>query len=318
MRNNQFDTTRYSRGIRSMALAACIMVSASMMACGGNSASSTADYIGINAAKEAALKAAELSSSEVEFLAAGLDSKNGTFYYQVIFTEHEIEHEYDIDALTGVVIEESHSPQSDAAAVNSGQTAQVLAAGESEGAEERRGPEGTEAAQSAGGKGRTASGEGSTSGSGASEKIDADAVFLLALSHAGLTEEDIRFSHVKADKDDGRSIYDVEFITSDGTEYDYELSAEDGSIISYELDAESLFRQRPSADSSIISESQARQAVLDRIPGVKEENVQVKLEEDDGRMEYKGKLIYDHMEYKYKIDAYSGGLIEWEAELIGR
>ena len=31
-------------------------------------------------------------------------------------------------------------------------------------------------------------------------------------------------------------------------------------------------------------------------------------------MEYKGRIRYDGMEYKFKLDAYSGALTEWEAE----
>ena len=34
----------------------------------------------------------------------------------------------------------------------------------------------------------------------------------------------------------------------------------------------------------------------------------------DGRMEYEGRLIYDNMLYEFKIDAYSGLIVEWEAE----
>ena len=34
----------------------------------------------------------------------------------------------------------------------------------------------------------------------------------------------------------------------------------------------------------------------------------------DGRLEYKGRIRYDGMEYKFNLDAYSGALTEWEAE----
>ncbi|MDO4328797.1 MAG: PepSY domain-containing protein [Lachnospiraceae bacterium] len=152
----------------------------------------------------------------------------------------------------------------------------------------------------------------------ASQGIDSDTALSLAMSHAGLSAEDIRFHHVKEETDDGRRVFDVEFVSSDGTEYDYKLIVADGSIISYEYDAEFSVRQNPSAGSSIIPESQAKQAVLDRVPGARDEDVRLKLEEDDGRMEYEGKLIYDNMEYEFTIDAYSGGLVEWEAEMIGR
>ncbi|MDO5350378.1 MAG: PepSY domain-containing protein [Lachnospiraceae bacterium] len=308
MKKNRFDRNIFYHRIRSALLAAGIAASVSMTACGGNAAFSTADYIGIDGAKEAALKAAELSSDDVDFVSAGLDNKNGTFYYQVVFTEQNMEHQYDIDALTGVVIEESHLPQTDETAVSSSQAYGNQTDGEP--------------VQETGGLPAEDSGDRAAAlqaaEPAASQGIDSDTALALALSHAGVTEEDLRFHRVKAKTDDGRRVYDVEFISSNGTEYDYKLSAEDGSIVSYDYDAESSFRQPPSAYSSMIPESQAKQAVLDRVPGARAEDVRLKLEEDDGRMEYEGKLIYDNMEYEFKIDAYSGGLIEWEAEVIRR
>ena len=66
------------------------------------------DYIGIQAAKEAALKDADISSEQAVFTMAELDNKNNIFYYQIIFTENGTEYRYDIDALTGVIIEKNH------------------------------------------------------------------------------------------------------------------------------------------------------------------------------------------------------------------
>ena len=111
-------------------------------------------------------------------------------------------------------------------------------------------------------------------------------------------------------------IYDVEFFLANGTEYDYELNVEDGTVISFDYDAESSFQHLPPASGGIISESQAMQTILSRVPGAKESDVLLYLDEDDGRLEYKGELIFDNIKYEFKIDAYSGGLIEWEAELL--
>ena len=113
-----------------------------------------------------------------------------------------------------------------------------------------------------------------------------------------------------------RKIYDVEFFLANGTEYDYEFNVEDGTVISFDYDAESSFQHLPPASGGIISENQAMQTILSRVPGAKESDVLLYLDEDDGRLEYKGELIFDNMKYEFKIDAYSGGLIEWEAELL--
>ncbi len=65
----------------------------------------------------------------------------------------------------------------------------------------------------------------------------------------------------------------------------------------------------------MISEAQAKQAVLDRVPQALAEHIFIELDEDDGRFEYEGSLIYNNIKYEFKIDAYSGGIIEWEAKL---
>ena len=270
--------------------AACLAGAAALAlltACGSRTASSAADYIGIDAAKEAALAAAGADAGQVQFENAGLDSQNGTFFYQVIFTENGTTYEYDIDALTGVVIEETirqGAGQTPAAAESSAETPAETAAAETSRA------------------------------SGAA--IDSDYAFSAALSHAGLDASDAVFYKVEPDFDDGIEVYEVEFVTADGTEYDYTIRADDGSILSFDQDAEASFPLN--RGDSLIEESQARQAVLDRVPGAQADDVRIRLKEDDGRMEYEGSLFYDGMFYEFTIDAYSGGLIEWEAEKASR
>ncbi len=247
------------------------------------------DYIGIQAAKEAALKDADISSEQAVFTMAELDNKNNIFYYQIIFTENGTEYRYDIDALTGVIIEKNHFFQvSEDTEISIAETAPPIPS-EKETESFLTEPEQT---------------------------IDAETALSIALSYAGLTKDDIVFSNVKIEMEHSRKIYDVEFFLANGTEYDYELNVEDGTVISFDYDAESSFQHLPPASGGIISESQAMQTILSRVPGAKESDVLLYLDEDDGRLEYKGELIFDNMKYEFKIDAYSGGLIEWEAELL--
>ena len=60
----------------------------------------------------------------------------------------------------------------------------------------------------------------------------------IALEHAKTKESDLVFSKVEQDYDDRRLVYEVEFVTSGGTEYDYEIEAATGNIIAYDHDAE--------------------------------------------------------------------------------
>lgn len=58
-------------------------------------------YIGVDAAKAAALKKASLSSSQVRFKEAKLDFDGGTAHYDIEFTSGSCEYEFEIDAVTG-------------------------------------------------------------------------------------------------------------------------------------------------------------------------------------------------------------------------
>lgn len=140
----------------------------------------------------------------------------------------------------------------------------------------------------------------------------------LALSHAGLTEEQARSVRVKRDYDDGRSIYEVEFYGEGTDEYDYEIDAITGQILAFDSDLHDNGAAVSEESRSPVSEDEVRAAVLERVPGATEENLFIRLERDDGRLEYEGELIYDNMEYEFKVDAYSGTVIEWEAEQIRR
>ena len=290
------NTTRISPlSKKALGAAAALLLSASLLtACQSQPAASTADYIGIDAAKDAALKAAGVSADQAAFSAAGLDSRDGIFYYQVIFTENGVEREYDIDAVTGVVIEEkvlTPASEAESTAAQAGTAAPDV--------QTQSALSGTPASENP---------------SAAASAVNEDSALSIALEHAGVTREQLVHSRVKPDRDDGLMIFEVEFITTDGMEYDYDISQADGTILSFNQEAHVPYNPAAGTEG-LISEDQARQAVIDRVPGASAENVAVFLDEDDGRLEYEGHLAYDNMLYEFTIDAYSGAVIEWEAEI---
>lgn len=57
-----------------------------------------------------------------------------------------------------------------------------------------------------------------------------------ALKKAGLTEKDGDWTKEKLDHDDGRAVYELEFV-SGKLEYDFEIDAENGNILEYEKDS---------------------------------------------------------------------------------
>ena len=289
----------------------------------------TAEYIGIEAAKETALKSAGLTEDQADFSTAGLDSRDGTFFYQVNFEAEGMEYDYAIDAVTGVVIEENSVAADDGAEA----TGTAASEAETSGAAADDGAEAVGAAASKDAAEDAASGAVQASGAAqASEAAQTSAAAQnasdsgmigeekakeIALNHAGLTEDQTQRLWVKRDYDDGRSIYEVEFYGEGRDEYDYEIDAVTGEIVAFDTDLHD-HGTAPSEGQSQVSEEQVRQTVLERVPGASAENIFLHLEWDDGRLEYEGELIYDNMEYEFKIDAYSGAVTEWEAEQFRR
>ena len=289
----------------------------------------TAEYIGIEAAKETALKSAGLTEDQADFSTAGLDSRDGTFFYQVNFEAEGMEYDYAIDAVTGVVIEENSVAADDGAeaAGAAASEAETSGAAADDGAEATGAAASRDAAEDAASGAVQASGaaqvseaaQTSAAAQNASDSgmIGEEKAKEIALNHAGLTEDQTQRLLVKRDYDDGRSIYEVEFYGEGRDEYDYEIDAVTGEIVAFDTDLHD-HGTAPSEGQSQVSEEQVRQTVLERVPGASAENIFLHLEWDDGRLEYEGELIYDNMEYEFKIDAYSGAVTEWEAEQFRR
>lgn len=297
------------KSILSIAMTAAIPLAAlSLAACGGSQTASTADYIGIDAAKEAALSDAGVSADGAEFSTAGLDSRNGVFYYAVDFTENGVNYEYDIDALTGVVIERAKTPA--AGGPGAGEAGTETAPGTPAAASGTAAPAGETAAQVP--ASTSPAGSQETGSGGPITEAEARAI---ALSQAGLTEADVRFIESKKDRHDGQSVFEVEFDALTGEEYSYDIREADGAIVSYDYDSD----RNPSVNSSgsgMLSEDQIRETVLSRVPGASAADVRLWLDEDDDRYQYEGQLVWDGMEYEFKIDAYSGSVLEWEADTV--
>ena len=274
------------------ALCAAGLLALALTGCGGGTAGGQAEYIGIDAAKAVALEAAGVAEDDAVFSTAGLDKRNGMDYYAVDFTAGGQSYEYDIDAVTGVVIDSS----------SGGGTAETPAAGDDDG---------TASAPAAASPSPSA---GQTTG-GQATAVTEEQAREAALSHAGLTADQVTFVRSELDRDDGRLMYDVEFYTSDYKEYDYEIDAATGEILSYDYDAEGYSYQPNATPGTAITAEQARAIALAEVPGAAESDIyEFETDRDDGRLEYEGKIIYNNTEYEFTIDGYSGAIREWDAE----
>lgn len=144
----------------------------------------------------------------------------------------------------------------------------------------------------------------------------------IALNHANKTADQVQFVKSKQDWEHGRSVYEIEFIYQEGSnyiEYDYEIDASTGQILSYDYDIENYQQYKQIIDQANvnISEETAKNIALERVPGASYSNIyKFKLEFDDTRWEYEGKIIYDSYEYGFEIDANTGNILKWEVESI--
>lgn len=64
---------------------------------------------------------------------------------------------------------------------------------------------------------------------------DSEAVKAIAADHAGVSVEEVQFTKVKQDTEDGLAVFEVEF-TKDGKEYEYTIDAATGAVLEFEVD----------------------------------------------------------------------------------
>ena len=159
--------------------------------------------IDLEAAKSAAIEAAGFSADEVSFLSAELDSRNGIEYYDIDFSADGKEYDFDIDALTGMVIG-SESPELAKKSVEQKATEEVPAPDSSE---------------------KKASSK---------EISEAEAKKIALAQVPGAKESDIRGFEV--DYDDGRLEYEGSIYFNE-MEYEFEIDGFSGAIRSWEVES---------------------------------------------------------------------------------
>ena len=248
----------------------------------------TAGEITVEEAKTIALEHAGVKAADATFIQAKRDYDNGRSVYEIEFVvasgKGYLEYDYDIAMADCSIVSFDYDIEGYAAPV----TAQ---------------PAATQATGS----------------------ITVEEAKTIALNHAGLTADAVTFVKAKQDYDDGRLVYEIEFVTTSGNgylEYDYEIDAATGNILSYDYDAESYTPQptttTPStATGALIDEATAKLTAVNQVPGASTSDIyEWKLDHDDGRWEYEGKIIYNQMEFEFTIDAATGAVIEWDVESI--
>lgn len=247
-------------------------------------------------AQEAALKAADIEAADADISATTLSEVAGVVCYKVEFTSGEYAYAYTINAETGAVMEMSSQEQN---AQASGTQTEVADATVPTTAQTS-----AQAQTSAAAPAQNATDIGI---------VDEAAAQKIALEHAGVKAADATITKSKLDYEDGRQVYDIEWYAG-GAKYDYEIAADTGEIISSAYEEKTM-----GADSKnvTVSEADAKKTALDRVSGATDRDLyEWKLDYDDGRPEYEGKIIYGGTEYEFTIDAATGSVIEWDAEKV--
>ena len=139
----------------------------------------------------------------------------------------------------------------------------------------------------------------------------------IALSHAGITSDQVTFIKSGLDRDNGRLNYDVEFYTNEPKEYDYEIDPYTGEVLDVDYDAEYYTQTSTVHDGEGITADDAKKIALDKVSGAAASDIrEFKSDYDNGRLQYEGKIYHEQKEYEFEIDGYTGKILEWDVEAI--
>lgn len=170
--------------------------------------------------------------------------------------------------------------------------------------------------------------------------IDEASAKAVALGHAGLEENSVASLIIKADREDGKDIYEVEFWNGP-TEYDYDIDADSGEILSFDIEVKGTAVPKPGeAPVSPISELTAacETAGISKVgktvtpekalaiafekagvsePETKITEVAVKYNAKTMKTKYSFEFTVGSMEYEVEVDAADGVILEYDFESDG-
>ncbi len=153
------------------------------------------------------------------------------------------------------------------------------------------------------------------------KELTAEEAKAIALSHAGLKEEEVTGLVTKYDKDDGVTEWEVDFRKGD-YEYDYDIDAKTGKILKSEKEkdpvkvpAPTQAPTEPAAPKTLTAEE--AKAIALAHAGLKEADVTglvTKYDIDDGVPEWEVDFRKGDYEYDYEIHAETGKILKSEKE----
>lgn len=239
-------------------------------------------YIGIDAAKQAALTHAVVAETDIYGFEIDMDLENGVMVYEIEFETTEYEYEYDINALDGSVVWQEKEVKRD----DDGKPAVTPTPGTPDVPD-------------------------------ITTLIGKDAAKVAAINHAGVTADSLSAFECELDRDHGTYIYEIEF-KSGGYEYDYDINAETGTVMKFqkELDDDRDDDAPVSDSNSYISKDAAKATALTHA-GVTADAIRdygCELDTDNGKARYEIEFESAGVDYEYEIDANTGAVLKSEKE----
>ncbi len=205
--------------------------------------------IGTTKAEDIALKDAGTDFSQARVYHTQFDFDDGHYIYEVEFTANGMEYDYHIKSSNGKILSRSSEPmegygayayqnqnaaaaqQNQNAGVDQSQNA-VAAANQNQnaGADQGAVPNAAAAQQPVGNQGAAPNAAAAT--------IDIEAAQQIALDHAGLSADEVKYMNAYLEYDDGIEQYEIQFYKGT-TEYEYSIDAVNGTVLGYSM--ESIF-----------------------------------------------------------------------------
>lgn len=314
------------------------------------------DYIGIEAAKQAALTDAGLpANTPADFSSAGLDRADGQDFYAVEFTANGASYQYQIHPVTGEVLRaNSQGPRligeeaaCQIALQHAGLTAdQVTFLPTEQEIEDGRQIYDVEfytadykeydydidaltgeivSFDQEAEHPLPASGTAPDAG----ELVSMEEAKTAALQRAGLSEQDAVFTQAELKQEYSQTIYDLEFRTADGAEYDCDIAACTGWIIKFECDLEHTALPFDTTGAVISGEEipaalEKCEAIALSHAGLTRDQVNFRgmehstLDWDDGRQicEVRFDVNNHEISYCYEIDAQTGAIVKYRVTTL--
>ena len=239
-------------------------------------------YIGLDAAKAAALAHAGLSAADVTFLEAEYDYDDGRMVYEVEFYASGEKYEYEIDAADGSVIKYEH---------------------------ETGGSSRPEVSLPAGNIGESAAKQTALEHAGVKES---DTKYC----NAWLEYDDGWPECYEVEFMAGSTRYEYEIALTSKTVLKFETKNLGGQTNQGGSGSQAETGSQGGGTSGDIGSQAAKQAALNHAGISESQTTSMKVERDydDGRLEYEVEFQSGGMEYEYKIDGSTGTILEYDQD----